>query len=49
MNLKFDEEPNYGKLISLFDGLLGPNPAMRPLNTDGAQRVLRAMKDFPYF
>ena len=39
VNLKFDEEPNYGKLISLFDGLLGPNPAMRPLNTDGAQRV----------
>ena len=40
VNLKFDEEPNYAKLISLFDGLLGPNPAMRPLNTDGAQRVL---------
>ena len=38
-NLKFDEEPNYGKLISLFDGLLGPNPAQRPINTDGAQRV----------
>ena len=46
MNLKFDEEPNYAKLISLFDGLLGPNPAMRPLNTDGAQRVLYTMKNF---
>ncbi|CAN1301309.1 Casein kinase 1-like protein HD16 [Linum perenne] len=39
VNLKFDEEPNYSKLISLFEGLLGPNPAIRPLNTEGAQKV----------
>ncbi|WOL02622.1 casein kinase 1-like protein HD16 [Canna indica] len=39
VNMKFDEEPNYSKLISLFDGLIGPNPAVRPLNTDGAQKV----------
>uniref|UniRef100_A0A7N1A0C2 non-specific serine/threonine protein kinase n=1 Tax=Kalanchoe fedtschenkoi TaxID=63787 RepID=A0A7N1A0C2_KALFE len=39
VNMKFDEEPNYSKLISLFDGLLGPNPAIRPINTDGAQKV----------
>lgn len=39
VNMKFDEEPNYSKLISLFLGLLGPDPAMRPINTDGAQKV----------
>uniref|UniRef100_A0A7N0TH61 non-specific serine/threonine protein kinase n=1 Tax=Kalanchoe fedtschenkoi TaxID=63787 RepID=A0A7N0TH61_KALFE len=39
VNMKFDEEPNYSKLISLFEGLLGPNPAIRPINTDGAQKV----------
>lgn len=40
VNMKFDEEPNYSKLISLFDGLIGPNPAIRPINTDGAQKVI---------
>ncbi|CAN6465488.1 unnamed protein product [Victoria cruziana] len=40
VNLKFDEEPNYSKLISLFDGLIGPNPAVRPINTDGAQKII---------
>ncbi|KAJ1383225.1 Serine/threonine-protein kinase, active site [Sesbania bispinosa] len=39
VNMKFDEEPNYSKLISLFDGMLGPNPALRPINTEGAQKV----------
>ncbi|RYQ93233.1 hypothetical protein Ahy_B09g099504 isoform D [Arachis hypogaea] len=39
VNMKFDEEPNYSKLISLFNGILDPNPALRPLNTDGAQKV----------
>ncbi|XP_020273465.1 casein kinase 1-like protein HD16 [Asparagus officinalis] len=39
VNMKFDEEPNYSKLISLFDGLIGPNPAIRPINTDGALKV----------
>ncbi|XP_043693612.1 casein kinase 1-like protein HD16 isoform X2 [Telopea speciosissima] len=39
VNMKFDEEPNYSKLISLFDGLIGPNPAVRPINTDGALKV----------
>ena len=41
MNLKFDEEPNYAKYISLFDGIVGPNPDIRPINTDGAQKVTR--------
>lgn len=40
VNLKFDEEPNYAKYISLFDGIVGPNPDIRPLNTEGAQKVL---------
>lgn len=40
MNMKFDEEPNYSKLISLFDGTIGPNPALRPINTEGAQKVI---------
>jgi hypothetical protein len=40
VNLKYDEEPNYAKYISLFDGIVGPNPDIRPLNTEGAQKVL---------
>ena len=39
VNLKFDEEPDYAKCISLFDGIVGPNPDIRPINTDGAQKV----------
>nr|KJB54778.1 hypothetical protein B456_009G048800 [Gossypium raimondii] len=40
VNLKFDEEPNYAKYISLFDGIVGPNPDIRPINTDGAQKLM---------
>ncbi|KAJ8561294.1 hypothetical protein K7X08_027484 [Anisodus acutangulus] len=40
VNLKFDEEPNYAKSISLFDGVVGPNPDIRPINTDGAQKLV---------
>ncbi|XP_010552201.1 PREDICTED: casein kinase 1-like protein HD16 [Tarenaya hassleriana] len=40
VNMKFDEEPNYAKLISLFQDLLGPNPAIRPVNTEGAQKII---------
>ena len=39
VNLKFDEEPNYAKLISLFDRIIGPNPMVRPINTHGALKV----------
>ncbi|CAN6456694.1 unnamed protein product [Victoria cruziana] len=39
VNLKFDEEPNYAKCISLF-GIIGPSPAVRPINTDGAQKLM---------
>ncbi|XP_020087890.1 casein kinase 1-like protein HD16 [Ananas comosus] len=40
VNLKFDEEPNYAKCISLFDGIVGPNPDIRPIKTDGAQKLI---------
>ncbi|KAL3632966.1 Casein kinase 1-like protein hd16 [Castilleja foliolosa] len=40
VNLQFDEEPNYAKYISLFDGIVGPNPDVRPINTDGAQKLI---------
>ncbi|KAJ1388745.1 Serine/threonine-protein kinase, active site [Sesbania bispinosa] len=40
VNLKFDEEPNYPKYISLFDGIVGPNPDIRPINTEGAQKLI---------
>ncbi|XP_027124721.1 casein kinase 1-like protein HD16 isoform X1 [Coffea arabica] len=40
VNLKFDEEPNYAKCVSLFDGIVGPNPDIRPINTEGAQKLI---------
>ncbi|KAF8696391.1 hypothetical protein HU200_037302 [Digitaria exilis] len=40
VNLKFDEEPNYAKCVSLFDSVVGSNPDIRPLNTDGAQKLI---------
>ncbi|KAF9626363.1 hypothetical protein IFM89_032779 [Coptis chinensis] len=40
VNMKFDEEPNYSKLISVFETLIGPNPAITPINTDGAQKII---------
>ncbi|XAR50679.1 Non-specific serine/threonine protein kinase [Bertholletia excelsa] len=40
VNLKFDEKPNYAKYISLFDGIVGPNPNTRPINTDGALKLI---------
>jgi hypothetical protein len=36
--MKFDEEPNYAKLISIFDGLIEA-PASRPVRIDGALKV----------
>ncbi|XP_042021484.1 casein kinase 1-like protein HD16 isoform X2 [Salvia splendens] len=40
VDLKFDEEPNYAKCISLFDGIVGPNPDIRPIKTEGAQKLI---------
>ena len=31
VNLKFDEEPNYVQYISLFHGIVGPNPNIWPI------------------
>eukprot|EP01018_Ginkgo_biloba_P040185 Gb_03091 [translate_table: standard] len=39
VNFKFGDEPNYAKLISLFDGIIGSNPAVRPINTDSALKT----------
>ncbi|XP_047252540.1 casein kinase 1-like protein HD16 isoform X2 [Capsicum annuum] len=41
INMKFDEEPKYSKLISLFGSLLGADPSIRPINTDGAQKIIQ--------
>ncbi|KAL6974384.1 Casein kinase 1-like protein hd16 [Sarracenia purpurea var. burkii] len=38
-NMKFDEEPNYSKLISLFEDSLGSNASLRPIRIDGALKV----------
>lgn len=39
-NMRFDEEPNYSKLISLFDDIIDSNPILRPIRTDGAIKVV---------
>ncbi|CAI0389935.1 unnamed protein product [Linum tenue] len=39
-NMKFDEEPNYSKLISIFDNSIGANVLLRPILTDGAIKVV---------
>uniref|UniRef100_A0A7N0UV59 non-specific serine/threonine protein kinase n=1 Tax=Kalanchoe fedtschenkoi TaxID=63787 RepID=A0A7N0UV59_KALFE len=38
-NMKFEEEPNYSKLISLFDSLIEPCTQLRPIRIDGALKV----------
>lgn len=38
-NMKFDEEPNYAKLISFFDSLIEPCTSLRPIRIDGALKV----------
>ncbi|KAJ6846982.1 casein kinase 1-like protein HD16 [Iris pallida] len=38
-NMKFDEEPNYSKHISLFDSLIEPCALLRPIRIDGALKV----------
>ncbi|KAL9671221.1 hypothetical protein QQ045_008787 [Rhodiola kirilowii] len=40
VNLKFDEEPDYAKYVSFFDGIVAPNPDVRPINTEGAQKLI---------
>lgn len=38
-NMKFDEEPNYLKLIGLFENCLVSNASLRPIRIDGALKV----------
>lgn len=38
-NMKFDEEPNYPKLISFFESLIEPSGSLRPIRIDGALKV----------
>ncbi|MBA0783892.1 hypothetical protein Gotri_001536 [Gossypium trilobum] len=38
-NMKFDEEPNYVKLISFFESLIEPCTPLRPIRIDGALKV----------
>lgn len=51
-NMKFDEEPNYSKLISLFDELIEPQH-LRPIRIDGALKVcflpVTTKNDISYF
>ena len=48
VNLKFDEEPKYSKLISIFEGMIAADPATRPLNTDGAQKVILLLPEYMF-
>ncbi|WJX78517.1 hypothetical protein P8452_61729 [Trifolium repens] len=38
-NMRFDEEPNYSKLVSLFDSQIEPCTPLRPISIDGALKV----------
>ncbi|KAF4351145.1 hypothetical protein F8388_004675 [Cannabis sativa] len=48
-NMKFDEEPNYAKLISYFDSLIEPIVPLRPIRIHGAlknrSRIVTANKN----
>lgn len=39
VNLKFDELPDYAKYVSFFDVIVAAQPDIRPINTEGAQKV----------
>jgi len=39
-NMRFDEEPNYSKLISFFESLIEPCTPLRPIRIDGALKVV---------
>lgn len=39
-NMKFDEEPNYPKLVSFFKSLIEPGNLL-PIRIDGALKVIR--------
>ncbi|KAF8023218.1 hypothetical protein BT93_F0658 [Corymbia citriodora subsp. variegata] len=45
LNLKFDEEPNYARYISLFRGIIGENPYVWPMHTDFVQERVQLNYD----
>lgn len=38
-DMKFDEEPNYSKLVSLFENSIISTASLRPIKIDGALKV----------
>ncbi|CAA6667158.1 unnamed protein product [Spirodela intermedia] len=46
-NMKFDEEPNYSKLISLFDSLIDTCTSLRPIRIDGALKTIMLPTGWP--
>lgn len=48
VNLKYDDDPNYAKCIAYFDGIVGPNPDIRPINTEGAQKLGHKRSRLPF-
>jgi hypothetical protein len=46
-NMKFDEEPNYSKLISFFESLIEPCTPLRPIRIDGALKATLISFSFP--
>ena len=47
-NMKFDEEPDYAKLISLFESLIDPC-TLRPIKIDGALKVVSSQSLYLIF
>lgn len=39
-NMTFDEEPNYSKLITLFDNIINSIVTLQPILTHGASKVV---------
>ena len=46
-NMKFDEEPDYSKLISFFESLIEPRSPLRPIRIDGALKATSISFSFP--
>lgn len=48
-NMRFDEEPNYSKLVALFDSLIEPCTPLRPIRIDGALKVVLTVFMYLFF
>ncbi|KAL9659487.1 hypothetical protein QQ045_024293 [Rhodiola kirilowii] len=40
VNLKFDEQPDYNKYVSFFDGIVAPNPDIRPSDPKAGLKLI---------